>query len=126
MTATQDMLWRLTWKRRGCCIDPNSNQNQQRQGSTEEINARKQIYLNKSPYITQLCYIIYDVESRTTEETFCSYVKIPDNVAITEEITKLTGFTREHSDSGMDITDVLAKFHEKYKKCDIIVAQYRV
>jgi hypothetical protein len=81
------MLWRLTWKRRGCCIDPNSNQNQQRQGKVE-INARKQIYLNKSPYITQLCYIIYDVESRTTEETFCSYVKIPDNVAITEEITK--------------------------------------
>lgn len=90
--------------------------------SVEEINVRKQIYLNQSPYITQLCYIIYDAESRTTEETFCSYVKIPDNVVITEEITKLTGFTREYSDSGMDITDVLAKFHEKYKKSDIIVA----
>jgi hypothetical protein len=107
------MLWRLTWKRRGCCIDPTQIKTNKDKESTEEI--RKQIYLNKSPYITQLCYIIYDVESRTTEETFCSYVKIPDNVAITEEITKLTGFTREHSDSGMDITDVLAKFHEKYK-----------
>jgi DNA polymerase III epsilon subunit-like protein len=107
------MLWRLM-ETTGLLYRPNSNQNQQRQG-TEEINARKQIYLNKSPYITQLCYIIYDVESRTTEETFCSYVKIPDNVAITEEITKLTGFTREHSDSGMDITDVLANFTKNIK-----------
>jgi hypothetical protein len=77
--------------------------------------------MNKSPYITQLCYIIYDVESRTTEETFCSYVKIPDNVAITEEITKLTGFTREHSDSGWISPTFSQNFTKKYKKCDIIV-----
>jgi DNA polymerase-3 subunit epsilon len=90
--------------------------------SVEDTDIRRQMYLSESPYITQLCYILYDIESQTIVETFCSYVKIPDNVAITDEITKLTGFTRENSDSGMSITDVLTKFYENYKRSDIIVA----
>lgn len=90
--------------------------------TVEEVNVRRRLYLDASPYITQLCCIIYDVELKTIVETFCSYVKIPDEVVITDEITKLTGFTRENSESGMSIVDILDKFYENYKKIDIIVA----
>ncbi len=89
--------------------------------SIEEIDARRQNYLNSSPYITQFCCIVYDVALKNMH-MFSSYVKIPDDVAITEEITKLTGFDREKSNSGMSIINILSVFYENYKKSDIIVA----
>jgi DNA polymerase III alpha subunit (gram-positive type) len=74
------------------------------------------------PHILQLCFIIYDTERKETIQTFNSYVNVPELIEISEEITELTGITREKCNAGNSIEDVLISFYRAYETCTTIVA----
>ena len=78
--------------------------------------------LNTYPYITQLSFILYDIEQKKPVFSFNSYIRIPEDIAISEEITKLTGVTREKCNAGISIQDALELFYKASKYCDTIVA----
>jgi hypothetical protein len=75
------------------------------------------------PYITQLSWVIYNVERDFIEETFDSYIQVPQEIPITEEITQITGVTRELLDKkGQPIVPILLALYRAYMKCHCIVA----
>ena len=74
------------------------------------------------PYITQLSYIIYDLKELKIKKSFNTYIKIPEEVELSEIVKRITGITREKCDSGMDIVDALNLFHDDWLKVDVIVA----
>ena len=75
------------------------------------------------PYITQLSYVIYNVETKQIENIYNNYINIPQHIIISELITNLTGITRELCDAkGKNITDVLINFYNAYIQCDYVVA----
>lgn len=75
------------------------------------------------PYITQLSYIIYNVETKQIENIYNNYINIPQHIIISDLITTLTGITREICDEkGKNIIDVLINFYNAYIQCDYIIA----
>jgi DNA polymerase III epsilon subunit-like protein len=75
------------------------------------------------PYITQLSWILYNVEHSRVEETFNSYIRIPDEVAIGEVAMQITGITKQIlEEKGQPILPALLKFYAAYMKCDVAVA----
>ena len=74
------------------------------------------------PYVTQLCFLIYDVELKTVIFTFNNYIVIPKDVIISSQITQLTGITQTKCDNGISMAEALSIFHREYKLCDTIVA----
>ena len=75
------------------------------------------------PHITQLTYILYDIEQRCILQVFNSYVKLPDTVEIPELVTEITGITTEKCEmEGRDICDVLRAFYAAYESADCVVA----
>ena len=75
------------------------------------------------PYITQLSWVMYNLATGEIEEVVDEYIKIPAEVKISEESTKVSGITREILDEkGVDLTPLLARFYSSYMKCDSIVA----
>lgn len=75
------------------------------------------------PYITQLSYALYHLESRQLIKTYNEYVSVPAHVLISEKVSTLTGITREKLDqSGIDINTVLESFYDAYSRSDIAVA----
>ena len=79
--------------------------------------------LSKHPHIIQLSYILYDVDSYTTLEVFNHYVKLPDSVVLSTEVSKLTGITREKCDAeGIPIEDCIRAFRSAYNRAELIVA----
>jgi DNA polymerase III epsilon subunit-like protein len=76
----------------------------------------------ENPYITQLSYIKYNTKKNEIIETFDAYVKIPENIVISELITSLTGINREMCDAGMPIQEVLSSFYNACKHAECIIA----
>ena len=75
------------------------------------------------PYITQISWIIYNVERDFVEETFDSYIQVSQEISITEEITRITGVTREILDKkGKPLTPVLLALYRAYLKCNCVIA----
>ena len=74
------------------------------------------------PYITQLCLIVYDIETGQTLFEFNQYINIPQEIEIRPLITELTGVTREKCDQGVSIAHAIEVFHRECQVCDIIVA----
>ena len=74
------------------------------------------------PHILQLSYVIYDMDTRSIIRTYNSYVKIGEEVVISDFVRELTGITREKCEGGNDIIDILSKFYEAYILCDCLVA----
>ena len=48
-----------------------------------------------SPYILQLSFIVYDMNTSEVIKTFNSYIDIDDTIEISPKITELTGIVRE-------------------------------
>jgi len=79
--------------------------------------------IDEFPYITQLSYIIYNVETHQIETIYNNYINIPHHAVITEKAHQLTGITREIcSEKGKPVIDVLIDLHDAYIRCDYIVA----
>jgi DNA polymerase-3 subunit alpha len=74
-------------------------------------------------YITQLSFTLYDAKNNELLKTYNAFVKIPDDVTITEKVTQITGIDREKLNAeGVDIVEVLERFYDAYCRADIMVA----
>jgi DNA polymerase III epsilon subunit-like protein len=74
------------------------------------------------PYIVQLSYIIYDIETNTVVKIYDKVINIPDNIVISEESIKLHGITREiMRENGISIISALETFLNDICAADIIV-----
>ena len=74
-------------------------------------------------YITQLSFALYDMKYNRLIQTYNAFIKIPEEIPISEKITQITGITREQLDrTGVDITDALEMLFETYHYADIVVA----
>jgi len=75
------------------------------------------------PHILQLSYIVCNTETRTIEKKYNAYIKIPEDVVITDEITELTGITRKQCDEdGIPILEALYAMYLDYTACDCVIA----
>lgn len=75
------------------------------------------------PHILQLSYMVYDLRYKTIEKKYNAYIKVAEDVVITDEITQLTGITRKQCDEeGIPIIDALYAMYFDYTACDCIVA----
>lgn len=75
------------------------------------------------PYITQLSYIVWDMNQETAIEMYDTYIKVPQHVEIIPFITELTGVDRELLDrKGVPIEHALHRFCRAYMDADIVVA----
>ena len=74
------------------------------------------------PHIIQFSFVLYDIESNDTKETYNSYVRLPAGVAITPFIAEFTGITQEKIDEcGNPLPDVLTEFYRAYELADLII-----
>lgn len=74
------------------------------------------------PYITQLSYIKYNTKTCEIIEVFDSYVKIPDEVIVSELITQITGITKEMCNTGISIQTAMSAFYFACKTAECVVA----
>jgi len=74
------------------------------------------------PFITQLSFIMYDKKNKQILQTYNQYIRIPQEVVISEFITNLTGVTREKCNNGVHIRDALQAFWMAYNQCDVVIA----
>jgi DNA polymerase III epsilon subunit-like protein len=74
------------------------------------------------PHILQFSFVVYDLFTRQIMSSYDSYVKVADTVEISEEITGITGITREKCNGGANIVDVLESFYKAYIMCEGLVA----
>ena len=88
-----------------------------KRGSTEKVP------IESYPYIIQFSFALYDLIESNMVMRCDSYIKIPENLEIPENISTLTGVTREIcNEQGKCIVDVLAKFYDAYMIAEVIVA----
>lgn len=73
-------------------------------------------------YITQLSYILFELDTYDVNEVFNSYVKIPSNIVISEKVMNITKITPECCNNGMSMIDCLWRFYLSWKKCNKIIA----
>lgn len=75
------------------------------------------------PYILQFSFVLYDINAKSIITKYNSYVNIEENIYISEEITNLTGITRDMCiQHGKSIIEILYEFYQAYIQCDGIVA----
>ena len=75
------------------------------------------------PLITQLSFVLYDMEEKNMTQIYDEYVKLPPEVVLPPIVTEVTGITRETLDKeGLEIRAVLEAFYEAVLKADFIVA----
>ena len=83
--------------------------------------------INEQPYILQLSFIVYEkhlkMSKSSVKKIYNEYIKIPNNVFISEEITQLTGITKEICmERGKKMSNVISDFYDAYKECDYVVS----
>ena len=78
--------------------------------------------LELCPYILQLSFIVFNVESKKIEQTYNTYINVPSKVKIFPEIEILTGITRSKCNSGVVVTEALNALHNAYIRCSKVVA----
>ena len=79
--------------------------------------------LDQYPHVIQMSWLQYDLVRNCVAERSNSYIKVPEGVVISEFITGLTGITHEMcATQGEPIQDVIARFHEVYKRSQVVVA----
>ena len=82
-----------------------------------------------NPSIIQISFIVAKIERKgkkmisfSIESESNYYINIDPSIEIPENITELTGITREKCNEGVDIVVALTEFYQKYEKCNYIVA----
>jgi DNA polymerase III epsilon subunit-like protein len=74
------------------------------------------------PYIVQFSFIIYDITTDKIITEYDNIIKIPNNIIITEENSKIHGITNSISKTqGYDIKDVINIFKVAVQNSDMIV-----
>jgi len=87
-------------------------------------NSDKNIMNNLSilPYIVQFSCILFDTKTMKIIDKIDSIIKIPDDIVVSEDSTKIHGITKQDTLKGDYITNVLDKFDKLFKQCDLLVA----
>jgi len=80
------------------------------------------ISLDSFPTITQLSFVVYDLIDNKIVQTFNSYIQLPPNMTLTNEVTQITGITASMCEQGKPIVEALVEFYKAYSMCDGIVA----
>ena len=71
--------------------------------------------ISEYPHILQISFAVYDITEKKIIREYDAYVKVAEDVVIPDEVTKLTGISREMvNEKGRSIVDVLEKFYEKF------------
>lgn len=84
---------------------------------------KKQRPLDEMPFIIQLSFIVFNLYEYSIERTYNAYIRIENPEKITEEITKLTGITREKCETfGIPMKDALLEFYNEYIQSDFVIA----
>ena len=79
--------------------------------------------ISEYPHILQISFAVYDITEKKIIREYDAYVKVAEDVVIPDEVTKLTGISREMvTEKGRSIVDVLEKFYEMYMFCHGLVA----
>jgi len=78
--------------------------------------------LDLCPYILQLSFVVFNVETLTVEQKYNNYINVPSKVKILPEIEKLTGITRAKCNSGVVVVEALNALYDAYMKCSKIIA----
>ena len=79
--------------------------------------------LDDCPHIVQLSFAVYDIDSRTTIHSYDSYIKVADNVEMSEVAEQITGINKKIlKKKGKDITIAIKSLHSAYNYCDVVVA----
>ena len=74
------------------------------------------------PHIVQLSYIVYDIHEKELVKIRDFIIKVPCNIEISEESTKLHGITNDISYSqGTSIENIIEEFMEDLNSCDYII-----
>lgn len=77
----------------------------------------------KNPHILQLSYIVFDNESQKIIKKYNTYIKLDEEVVIKDDITKLTGITKEKCrEEGVPILEALYEMYFDYSTCNCIIA----
>jgi len=77
----------------------------------------------KKPHILQLSYIVFNDETQKIIKKYNTYIKVDEEVVINEDITKLTGITKEKCmEEGVAILEALYVMYFDYSACNCIVA----
>jgi len=79
--------------------------------------------ISEYPYILQLSFVLYNIEMGVIEQTYNNYIKVSDDVIISDKITEITGITKETCmTKGIPIENALYDFYHAYMSADRIVA----
>jgi len=95
---------------------------------TETTGLPKSSIANKNtlgfwPYIVQFSYVVYDTNTNEITKLNDWIIKLPENINISEDSTKIHGITNEMSQKrGVDISVALEEFFVDFYKCAEIVA----
>jgi DNA polymerase-3 subunit epsilon len=78
--------------------------------------------ISEYPHILQLSFIIYDLNTQTVIQEYNQYVRIADNVAISDKATEINGITKQICKlRGIPIERVLEDFYNAYMSVDRII-----
>jgi DNA polymerase III epsilon subunit-like protein len=79
--------------------------------------------LDKWPHIVQFSYIIYDTDKNEIVRIHDDIIKIPQNIIISDEVSKIHGITNEITEKkGIHIDIAIDKFIAEFTMADMIVA----
>jgi len=74
------------------------------------------------PHVIQLSYIVYCTDENNILTIEDNYIKISDDVIISEESQKIHKITREKlNNDGIPINEALQKFNNWTNKCDLLI-----
>jgi DNA polymerase III alpha subunit (gram-positive type) len=77
----------------------------------------------KPPHILQLSYMVFDDETRKIIKKYNTYIKVDEDVIIRDDITQLTGITKEKCrEEGVPILEALYAMYFDYSACNCVVA----
>ena len=84
---------------------------------------RTSIYeTEKWPYMLQLSYIVYDTDTNATLGYVDNIIRVPDELEISEESTRIHGITKETCQArGVDVVGALEDFDDWLRECDLVV-----
>lgn len=79
--------------------------------------------LTEYPYITQLSFIVFDLQERKIVRSFNEYIKIPREVEIPPIVIEITKITSEICQTrGIPIELALKEFYQEYMRADVVVS----
>ena len=100
--------------------------NKEVKGVKTELQSGSYYYkkpIETEPYITQLCYIIFDLHANQILKQFCEYIQLPENVEISERASEITGITKEKCQTeGIPLQTAMISFYRDLHKVNLLVA----